>query len=108
MQKAKPAALGEGGGGHRKIQIAGFRPLSKNTLKGVFDVLLPSGLQIHGVMLHESNGQRWVGLPGRPYTDASGQQTYARILDFRNREIADKFRDAVLLAVDEHVAEVRR
>jgi hypothetical protein len=105
MQNGKPGA---GNAGHQMIQIAGFKPLSKNTLKGVFDVLLPSGLQIHGCMLLESDGKRWIGLPGKPYTDASGQKTYARIIDFSSSTIRDKFRDAVLMALDEHLRAVEK
>lgn len=106
LQTAKPA---EGVGGHRKkLTIRDFRSLSKNTLKAVFTVELPSGMVINGCMLHESNGSRWVGLPGKPYTDAAGKQTYARIIEFTSRAVADKFRDAVLESLDAHLAEAVR
>ena len=106
-QNAKPAAARDEGGGHRKkVQISDFRPLSKHTLKGVFTLRLPSGMIIHGCMLHESNGARWIGLPGKPYTDSSGKQTFSKILEFSDRATADRFRDAVLEALDAHLAGV--
>jgi hypothetical protein len=105
----KPAVLlTEGDGGHRKIQIAQFKALSKNTLKAVFDVVLPSGMQIHGCMLHESNGVRWIGLPGKPYRDAGGNETYARIIDFVDRATYDRFQRAVMDALGAHLAEAPR
>jgi hypothetical protein len=101
MENAKPGAQNAG---HRSILIRDWKPLSKNTLRGFFSATLPSGLVLHDLMLHESNGKRWIGLPGKPYTDASGKETYAKIIDFATRAVADRFRDAVLRALDDHLA----
>jgi hypothetical protein len=108
MQKNGKPGAANAGHQHQKLQITGFRPLSKNTLRAVFSVLLPSGLEIHGVMLHEVLGQRWIGWPGKPYTKTSGKQTYVRIIDFHSGEIADRYRDAVLAALDEHLREAQK
>jgi hypothetical protein len=101
-------AAGAAANGYRSIVIAGWKPHLKNTLRGFFSATMPSGIVIHDLMLHEANGKRWIGLPARAYTDASGQQTYCRIVEFVDRTTADKFRDAVLSALDQHLAAVQR
>jgi hypothetical protein len=100
MPNAKPAA---GSGGHRNILIADWKPHQKNTLRGFFTATMPSGLVIHDLMLHESNGKRWVGLPGRPWTDEKGTKQFVRIIEFSDRATADHFRDAVLSALDAYL-----
>jgi hypothetical protein len=48
--------------------------MAKNTLRGIFTLVLPSGLIISGCMLHEKNGKRWVSLHAREYTDQQGER----------------------------------
>lgn len=96
-QKAKPA---EGIGGHRGIEIENFKRFEKNTLKGFFTVILPSCLIIHNLTLHQKGDARWIGLPGRKYTGADGIEGYAPIVELATRAAADRFRDAVLAAID--------
>lgn len=79
--------------------IRNLKPLRKNTLAGFFDVELPSGLVLCGCTLHEKGDSRWVGLPARPYTDSSGKQTWAKIVDFVDRDRAKRFQEGVLPAV---------
>ncbi|HEY7388845.1 MAG TPA: hypothetical protein VH640_10065 [Bryobacteraceae bacterium] len=100
---AKPGAADSAG--HRKIQIADFRPLNKNTLRGFFSAMLPSGLVFHDLMLHERDDARWVGFPAREWTDKSGVKQYVRFIEFRDRETANRFRDEILTALDEHLKE---
>jgi hypothetical protein len=98
MTKEKPAA---GNGGHEdQIRISDFRPQTKNSLKGTFTLILPSGMVIHGCLLLETNGKRWVGTPAREWTDAQGKKQYARIIDFVDRETASEWQEAVLHALD--------
>jgi hypothetical protein len=51
-------------------------------------------------MLHEQNDSRWIGYPAREWTDSAGGKQYARFVEFRDRATSDKFRDAVLAAID--------
>ena len=103
MKKAKPADPLPGDG-HRSITIAGWKPLSKNTLRGFFSATLPSGMVIHNLTLHEKNGARWVGLPSREWTTDTGEKNYAKLIEFADRHIANRFRDHVLEALDRHLA----
>jgi len=88
-------------GVHRGVAISDWKPFSKNTLKGFFSVTLPSGLVLHGVMLHEKSETRWISFPAREYLDQAGETQYARIVEFVDRGTANKFRDLVLEALDE-------
>jgi hypothetical protein len=99
---AKPA--GENGG-QRDILIADWKPLVKNTLRGFFTATLPSGLIIHGLSLHEKGEMRWVGMPAREWVDNSGEKQFAKIIEFRDRATADRFRDEVLEALDCYLEE---
>jgi hypothetical protein len=99
--KSKPA--GPGASGHRAVDIRDFKPLDKNTLRAVFTANLASGMVIHGLMLHERAGRRWVGLPAKEYTDRTGARQFARIIEFINRAAADRFQATVLEALDRHL-----
>jgi hypothetical protein len=97
MPDAKPAG---DNGGYREIVIADWKPHDKNTLKGFFTASLPSGLVFHDLMLHEKSGTRWIAFPGREWKSSQGNRQYARFVEFRDRATADRFRDAVLAALD--------
>jgi hypothetical protein len=80
--------------------VSNYKPFTKNTLRAFFDLQLDSGLLILGCTLHQKNANRWIGLPAKPYTDKNGVISYQKILDFRDRKTADRFRDLVLRAID--------
>jgi len=83
---------------HHLFPVAfNMRRIEKNSLIAVFDLELPSGMVLRGCMLHRSHGKHWVGLPGRPYKGSAGKESWAHIIDFRNRLRRDRFQS---LAVD--------
>jgi hypothetical protein len=82
----------------RACQILNFRALERNTLRGFFDVELPSGMVLCGCTLHEREGKRWVGLPAKPYTKDDGSQSWVKIVDFVDRARAKQFQESVLPA----------
>jgi hypothetical protein len=96
MNEAKDAARN---GGQRSIIIAGWKPLIKNTLRAFFSATLPSGITIHNLALHEKGESRWIGLPAREWTDQQGTKQYAKLIEFLDRAVADRFRDEVLAAL---------
>src|SRR5215471_7373094 len=89
------------------IVISDWKPLTKNTLRGVFSATLSSGMVVHRLTLHEREGTRWVGLPAQEWTGRSGEKQYARLIEFVDRETSNRFRDQVLAALDEHLAEAQ-
>jgi hypothetical protein len=92
---SKPAASG--------TEISDFKPLSKNTVHAAFDVTLPSGMIVRSVLLHERDGRRWVSLPAKEWTNASGERQFTPIVEFTSRTVADRFRDTVLEALDRYL-----
>src|SRR5262249_32469909 len=106
MNESKPAS--SGGGSHREVIVSDFKQHSKGTLQGFFTATLPSGMVVHGLMLHKRDGQRWVGLPGREYTDKNGQRQFNRIIEFASRTTSDRFQAEILAAVDRHLQGVNR
>jgi hypothetical protein len=91
-------------GGHQEIVITDWRPHQKNSLRAFFSATLPSGLILHDLMLHEKDKVRWVGFPGREWVNQSGEKQYARFVEFTSRAVADRFRDALLAAIDRFTA----
>jgi hypothetical protein len=75
--------------------ILNFKVIGKNTLKGFFDLELPSGMILAGCQLHQKNESKWIGLPARPYTTDAGTQTWTKIVDFRDKQTRDRFQDSV-------------
>jgi hypothetical protein len=81
-----------------QARILGFKPFEKNTLRGFFDIELASGLILRGCTLHEKNGRRWVGLPAKPYGTDTGAQSWAAIVDFRDKRTAARFQELATAA----------
>jgi hypothetical protein len=104
MPDTKPAVTT---GGHREIIISDWKPHEKHTLKGFFAATLPSGLKLNSLMLHQKNEARWVGFPSREWTNDQGVKQYAKLIEFRDRGAADRFRDALLGALDRHLEQLR-
>ena len=89
------------------ITASEWRPLERNTLKGFLTLALPSGLTLRECSLHEKDGLRWVGLPGRPQIDAmgrhrsdpAGKRFYLPIVEIPDRGQRERFQRAALAAV---------
>jgi hypothetical protein len=74
-----------------------LRKFEKNTLRAFFDLELPSGLIIRGCALHFRE-RWWVCFPGRPYKGQDGNETWANIIDSRDKETRDRFQKIALAA----------
>jgi hypothetical protein len=68
-----------------------FRRYTRDSLIGFFDLELASGMILRGCTLHDTAGRKWVGLPARPYTNTAGDQTWAPIIEFRDKPTRDSF-----------------
>ena len=87
-----------------------WKPFERNTLKGFADLWLRTArLNIRGCAVHEKNGRRWVQLPAKPQLDKdrqlvrddAGKVQYARVMEFDSREVADRFSEAALEAIED-------
>jgi hypothetical protein len=77
------------------VRVSKFKLCEKNSLRGFFDVALPSGMVVCGCTLHETNGRHWVGLPSKPYPSDDGAQAWAKIVDFVDKETHSRFQQQV-------------
>lgn len=90
-----------------EMRVSQYKPLAKgDSLRGFFDVILPSGMVIHGATLHERGDARWIGLPGRQYEKDDGTKSWARVIDFADRPTYERFQRAALAALDQYFAQI--
>ena len=54
------------------------RRIEKNSLRGFFDLRLPSGLVLRGCSLHLSHGRWWIGMPARTIPKTTARKHGAR------------------------------
>jgi hypothetical protein len=80
-----------------------WKPLVKNSLRGFATVEWPIGLKLVDCPVCVPNGKTWASLPSKPVLDREGKHAevsrkkqYASILERRDRELANRFSDAVL------------
>jgi hypothetical protein len=78
------------------MKISNAKRINKNTLIGVFDLEMPSGLIIRGAMLFSKNSKKWVGFPSKEWVKSDGSKSYSPLLEFSSREISDRFQQQVL------------
>jgi hypothetical protein len=92
------------------VVCTAFRPFERGTLKGFADLWLHAArLNIQGCAVHEKNGKRWVQPPAKPKLDQkreldkdkTGRIQYCPVMEFDSREVADRFSEAALKAIDE-------
>jgi hypothetical protein len=99
-ETAKPA---EGNGGHqcRGLISTDWKPFEKNTLKGFFTIVTPSGLRIKECSLHEREGKRWIALPAKQWTKDDGSISYVPLIDFVSDDIRRNFQQQALAALNQ-------
>jgi hypothetical protein len=92
----------------RHVRLISWRPLTKGSLRGFCTVeIQPLGLRIIDCPVLCSHGRAWCGLPGklqvdstgRQKTDTTGKPLYAAVLQWRSRELGDRFSAAVVSAI---------
>jgi hypothetical protein len=97
-----------------QVSLTEWRPLRRNSLLG-FASIRVGALLIKDVTVHASNGKRWAGLPAKPriasggevMKDDKGKILYTPVMEWTNRETADRFSNAVIAAVSrEHPHDV--
>jgi len=93
------------------VRLLDWRPLESGTLRGFARVkIVPLGLTLDGVCLHERDGKRWATLPARPQVNKDGElirkptgkPEYAAMV-WLTPEAAKRFSVAVARAVANHL-----
>jgi hypothetical protein len=88
------------------IVITKFRQFEKNTLRGFLNIHLTNiGLEIRDATYHQKDGERWIGLPAKPYEDENGDTKYSYIIKFVDKNKYSEFQKWTLKALDQYLAE---
>ena len=91
------------------IDVIEFKAFASNSLQGFLTIrLVELDLIISDLTLHEQNGKRWIGLPGKLQIDrdrkvvigTNGKPAYVPVLRFASPAAGNLFRDSVLTALD--------
>jgi hypothetical protein len=92
-----------------RLRLLDFKLVRKNSLTGFAAVAIdPPGLVINDIpVCQAANGRAWATLPSRPMIDAQGEVMrddrgkvrYSAILEWRSRELRERFSNAVVTAV---------
>jgi hypothetical protein len=91
-----------------RMTLETFKALRKGALVGFATVRLPNGLLIGDCPICTSHGKTWASLPSKPILDRDGRHVeeggkkkYAPILQWKDRETADRWSVAVVELVRE-------
>lgn len=86
------------------IEILKFELVNKGSLIARFTVkmLKWGGLLIRDCTLFESGGKRWITLPSKQY-EVDGKKKYFSYLAFEERNLDDKFKDAIMKEVNSYM-----
>ena len=84
-----------------------FSAVTKNTLRGFAKVRMPSGMIFAEVAVHVRDGRAWASPPSKPVLTRDGQHMrgsdgkllWTQLIIFANRELRDRWSDAVLAAL---------
>jgi hypothetical protein len=97
--------------------MVAWKAVQKNSLRGFADIRLSNGLTIHDISIHTANGRAWASLPSKPMLgadgvakrdDTTGKVKYVPILEWPDRQTADRFSAAVIDAIEaQHPGAVR-
>ena len=87
-----------------RLRLIEWKPLVKGQLRGFVSVELPIGLTIREMPVLVGNKGPWVSLPGKPQIDGGGQvrrdekgkTAYVAMLQWRNKDLSDRFSRAVV------------
>jgi hypothetical protein len=109
LRRGEAATWGAPGhqGEQKRMWLVSWKPLVKNSLRGFATVLLPIGLKISDVPVLVSNGKTWASLPSKPQVDKDGRHkrdvngklAYTAILEWKDRDLSDRFSQAVVALV---------
>lgn len=90
------------------IIITNWKPMDRNSLRGFLSAQFPSGLIVHEVSVHASNGKVWASPPSKPLIDGTsgnalrdgdGKIRYVPLIAFSDKSLRDRWSKAVVEAV---------
>jgi len=103
LDVGRAAPLRQGALDMPRMRLIPFRPISKGALRGFASMELPIGLVIEDCPVLVGNNGAWAALPSKPVLDQEGRRAkpdgepqYAAIMKWRDRELQDRFSQAVI------------
>ena len=82
------------------IIVSNLKWIRKNTLQASADIEVPKWrLKIRGVMWHAKNGKVWLSFPSRDWVDGNGARQFTVLLEFTDKDVERRFKDAALAAI---------
>lgn len=84
------------------IEVSNVKPIGKNSLLASCTVrIVPWKLTLTEVNVFQKGNQRWVGMPARKVESKDGgEPRYFEQMQWDNNEVAQRFRNQVVEAVD--------
>ena len=90
-----------------RMRLLSWKPISKGSLRGFATVELPIGLKLIDCAVFVGTKGAWASLPAKPQLDkdsrqrilADGKSSYSPAVEWRNRDLADRFSAAVVALV---------
>jgi hypothetical protein len=109
MSKRETAMLAAWGPRPRpSMRLMSWKPVTKGALRGFATVELPIGLTLIDCPVLVGPNGAWAALPTKPVLDRDGKHAkpggkgqYAPVVEWRDRELADRFSEAVVTVVRE-------
>jgi hypothetical protein len=90
-----------------RMHLVGWKPLVKDTLRGLATVELPIGLKLDDCPVFVGPKGPWASLPSKPVLDREERQArpgckpqFSPVVEWRNRGLADRFSAAVIALVE--------
>jgi hypothetical protein len=97
-----------------RTRLISWKAVRKNSLRGFASIELPTGLRIFDIPVLSARGKVWAALPSKPQLedgqhrrDINGKPAYSPVLEWRSRDLADRFSAAVIALVNaQHSADL--
>lgn len=86
------------------IEIQNINPVNKGSILATCSVkIVPWKITFHDIKIFEKGASRWIGMPSKEKTNASGEKTYTDLVTFDCEAAKNRFRAQIMDAVDKYL-----
>ncbi|MCX7178014.1 MAG: hypothetical protein NTX56_04325 [Proteobacteria bacterium] len=90
------------------VSLLAWKSIPRNSLRGFAKIRIGKSLIISDVAVHCSNGRKWAQPPSKPVLnsegvavkDDRGKMKYIPMIEWADRDAADRFSEGVIAAVE--------
>lgn len=83
------------------MTIENWKPTTGGKRVGTFDLTMPSGMLLKQCILVNGENGEFIGLPQTSWTNNEGQKKYTSVVEIPDKDIRQRFTDAVIRALRE-------